>query len=310
MKNIVIKFVTPKDTSLLLTEDKKLRLDLPVGQIEFDVEIMDVGIYNMFTLKSKELDFDISEDLKSKIFDSLYLTCLEFPLNLLLKPEILTNFVPESSIKETSLKHNINLKADFIGIQSNSSDTIYIGSLPVTCKCESSIKSFEETLNRFINLEFKKNDRLIRSIELLNSSNYLTVINQPSRFILLITAIETLVDQPKISLQGIEFIDNVQNEIDNFNIVKEEKDSLKSGIGKLKSMSIGRAVKKLIKTLLDPNKKYNGYEPLEFFNKAYDLRSKFVHDGLTKTEFLDMKNSQLYDFTKDLIINYLKKICC
>jgi hypothetical protein len=43
-----------------------------------------------------------------------------------------------------------------------------------------------------------------------------------------------------------------------------------------------------VKKYLGTDKIYNGFKPSAFFSKAYDLRSKFVHNGKTETKYLKL----------------------
>ena len=309
MEILVIKFVTPKNRSLTLKEDKQIKIESSKGPIFFKITVTDIAIYNLYTLKSNELQFAISEEDITKIWESLYLLCMEFGISILTNMNILSSFVPKHALEKLRLDHNINAISDFVGVRVVPSDALFVSSLPPTVLCESDIKIFEELLNKYISLDFIKNDRIIRAIEIFNSTDYLTIVNESGRFILLMAAIESLIKQPDVSQETKKFIEYSQNEIDKFPIETREKNSIKNSLGKLKRTSIRRAGKNLIELLLDSDKKYNGFSPTVFFDKAYELRSRFVHDGFTYTDSLNMRHNQLYDFTKDLIINYFNKVC-
>jgi hypothetical protein len=310
MEILVIKFVVPRHYSLSTPDNQQLKLELPQGQLVFDISEIDATIYRCYTLKSNNLEFKITKETVSKIWDSLYLLCLEFDISILSNPDLISFYIPNQTIEEINKVSKINITPDFMGVQLVPFNTAFMGSGPVTLLAESDIKKFEELFNKYVNLNFKECDRIIRALEIYNSSNYLTGVNQSARFILLMSAIECLIEQDEVSTEAKFFIKNAQKEINNLQIQKSEMDSLRSSLGFLKRISIRQSGKKLVESLLNQEGKYNEYSPNDFFDKAYELRSRFVHDGLTKTDFLNMKTNELQRFTKDLLTNYFNKICC
>lgn len=309
MENLVIKFISPIGRSLLLTDECQLRLELPEGPVIFKVEVQDVGFYNAFTLKSQSLGFEIQKEVLTKMYNSLYLACMEFPISLLLNSDVLSNFVPQKTLDKLTQNHCVNVKSDFNGVQIHHSDTIFVTTLPVSTKSISDLKVFEEKLNKFIKLKYKTCRQIIRAIELLNSSYYLSSINHTARFIILMCAIETLLKPEEVSKRLQLTLETTKKRIKTLKIDPDEKKSILGSLEFLKKSSINRTGTILIERLLDKSKKYNEYSPTDFFKKAYDLRSKFVHSGIEKTKYLSIKNIQLESFVKDLICAYFNQIC-
>jgi hypothetical protein len=266
--------------------------------------------YRSYVFKSNEFDFPIDDELIQKIINSLYLTSLDFGNGLLINPNLKSSWIAKSFLADLKSQHGVNIEDDFIGVKVLPSDTKIMGAGPVTLHGKSSIKIFEEGLNKYINLNFTNSEKIIRAIEIYNSSTYLNIVNKSAGFILHMTAIEALIDQPKVSKRLQNSINSYLNRVNQLKIGKEEKSSINGSLNLLKKMSIKRSGKYLVESLLDTDKKYNGFSPSEFFSKAYDLRSNFVHFGITKTKDLDIKTIQMQSFTSDLLKAYFNKICC
>jgi hypothetical protein len=310
MEILLIKFAVPKSVSLSSGIKESIILQIPEGQVELKVTVNETILYRTYTLRSDDLKFKVSEDTIKRIWDSLYLLCIEMDLSILIDPGLIPFYIPKQRLKEMTKISKLDVGADFIGVKLLSSQALIIGSGPVSILCDSDINIFENLLSKYTNLNYIKSDRILRAIQIYNSSNYLTIVNYSARFILLISAIESLIEPDVVSKELSSFIDLTQTEVNKIDIDQKEKESFKGQLGNLKKASIRRAGLKLIEQLLDNSKKYNGYPPATFFDLAYDLRSKFVHEGRIKTESLDMKHNSLQTFTKDIITSYFNKICC
>jgi hypothetical protein len=310
MNFLRVKFIIPKSSSFLVEPDQKLKLDLEQGSLIFSIGASEADIFRSYTFKSNDFDFQISEETVQKIIDSLYLLCLEMDIGILINSDLRFSWFSESVRTEIKLEKGISIENDFIGASVVPSGTIFIGSNPITISSNLNFTRFEGLFNKYMRLKLQKSEKLIRAIEIYNSSNYLTIINQSGRFILLMSAVESLIDQPRGSKRLQFSLDSYIKRIKKLKIESEEKDSIVGSLFLLKNASIKRSGKILVKFLLDNEKRYNGFQPSTFFSKSYDLRSKFVHYGITKTTDLNIKNIQMQDFVKDLLIAYFEKICC
>ncbi|HUX56304.1 MAG TPA: hypothetical protein VMV77_04980 [Bacteroidales bacterium] len=252
----------------------------------------------------------MNDETVQKIVDSLYLTSLEFGVGILINPDLKSSWFTKSFLEEMKSKNGMNIEDEFIGAQVVPSGTIFIGSNPVTIHSESSFKIFEELLNKYIRIKYRKSEKLIRAIEIYNSSTYLNIVNHSARFILLMTSIEALIDQKKVSKRLQNSLDSYIKRINRLKINSEEKTSIVGSLGLQKKGSIKRSGKILVEYLLDNDKRYNGFLPSAFFSKAYDLRSNFVHFGKTKSKDLNIRTIQMQEFVKDMLKSYFENISC
>jgi hypothetical protein len=310
MNILRIKFVIPNHYSFDLDNFQGFSISFNDLSLNFNITTSEFSSYRTYTFKSNEFNSTIDDEMIQKIIDSLYLTSLDFGNGLLINPNLKSSWIAKSFLEELKSQHAVSVEDDFIGVKIISSETKIIGSGPVTLHGKSSLKVFEEGLNKYLKLNFKNSDKLVRAIEIYNSSTYLNAINQSARFILYMTAIEALIDQKKVSKRLQYSINSYLKRVKQLKISNEEKSSINGSLNLLKKMSIKRSGKILVETLLNSNITYNGFSPSEFFGKAYDLRSNFVHFGFTKTKDFDIKTIQMQTFTSDILKAYFNKICC
>jgi len=143
---------------------------------------------------------------------------------------------------------------------------------------------------------FPVSDRKRLAYELFSasmSSNYVD-----SRFLLLMMAIETLIDQiirPSDELKQIDelIIITSQSNID-------RKASLIDCLRNLKTESVGSAGRRLASRLSNI---YMGKSPSKFFTNCYEIRSRLVHGAVPRVSIEDIGNliSDLEQFVCDLI---------
>jgi hypothetical protein len=309
MKFLRIKFVIPRGYSFANENNYKFTLVLNQGTLTFTIEISEDDPYRTYVFKSNDFNFDIPEETVQKIRDALYLLCVEFDIGILLTPDFKTSFISESVITEMKESGN-NVVHDFFGVNQLPSGTLIAGIFDVKVSLASGINYFEELLNKYVSLKYKKSDALIRALEIYNSSFYISGKNQSARFILLMSAIETLIEQPKVSKRLQRSLVSYVKRVKRLKIIDEERESVVGSLNQLKEISINRGGKYLVRHLLNDEKLYNGFIPVTFFNKAYILRSKFVHNGITKTKDLDIRTIQMQVFVKDILRAYFEKDCC
>jgi hypothetical protein len=309
MKFLRIKFVIPRGYSFANENNYKFTLVLNQGALTFTIEISENDPYRTYVFKSNDFNFDIPEETIQKIRDALYLLCVEFDIGILLTPDLTTSFIPESAITEMKGSGS-TVVHDFFGVNQLPSGTLIAGIFDVKVSLASGINYFEELLNKYVSLKYKKSDALIRALEIYNSSFYISGKNQSARFILLMSAIETLIKQPKVSKRLQRSLVSYVKRVKRLKIIDEERESVIGSLNQLKEISINRGGKNLVRHLLNDKKLYNGFIPVTFFNKAYTLRSNFVHSGITKTKDLDIRTIQMQVFVKDILRAYFEKDCC
>lgn len=302
-----IRFVIPEHYFLKIEDNQTLDLKVDQRLLHFKITSSEANIYRIYTLDSKPFDFIINSTSIQKIIDSLYLLCTELDYGVLINPNLSSSWFNKSHFNE--INPEIRIENNFIGAKVFPSGTKFIGSNPVSLHASSSLEKFETLLNKYVGLEHQNSENLIRAIEIYNTSIYLNIVNQTARFILLMTAIESLIEQPKVSKRLQNSLDSYIKRIKKLKIKSNEKASIQGSLYNLKKTSIKKSGKILVESLLDNDKKYNEFSPAVFFSHAYDLRSKFVHSGVTKTKYLDIRHNQLQSFVKDIIKSYFDKFC-
>jgi hypothetical protein len=309
MSFIRIKLIVPFTYYFPAKEQNELTLKIGQRTFTFSVSTIEASNFRTYTFKSNDFDFEINDDTVQKIRDSLCFLCLEMSIGILLNPELKSSWFSESFLSELSSINNANVIDDFIGVKVIPDGTICMTLPPPTVTSSVDIKTFEELFNKYVNLEYKNTERLLRAIEIYNSSNYLSIINQSARFILLMSAVEALIEQESVSKKLQNSLTSYIKRIKELKIKSDEKSSILTSLSFLKKISIKRSGKMLVNTLLDKDKRYNAFPPDIFFGKAYDLRSRFVHYGITKTKDLSIRTIQMQDFTMDLLKTYFEKVC-
>jgi hypothetical protein len=160
-------------------------------------------------------------------------------------------------------------------------------------------KSRDETLKTLaaafsINPIVHEKKRL--AYELFSASSFADYVD--ARFMLLMMAVETLVQQNERENEEQELIDQLISCVNNSNI--KNKDSIKGGLEGLRQESIGQAGKRLVSNL---SNNYLDLIPERFFSFCYSLRSKLVHGHIPRPTFEEVGNvcGALENLVADLI---------
>jgi hypothetical protein len=124
-----------------------------------------------------------------------------------------------------------------------------------------------------------------------------------ARFLLLMTAIETLIDPAERSAEARTHVDSlIAATARNDAIEDEERLSLEGSLGFLKRESFRQAGKRLVVDRLR-DREYEGKPASEFFSDCYDFRSRLVHglDPIPTWEEVNQMNGALERFMSDLL---------
>jgi hypothetical protein len=304
-----IKFVIPKHYSFELGTKPEININIKDQYLRFSVRTQETSMYRSYTLESETLDFTIDQAMLTKIKETMYLISIELDKGILINPALKTFSLGSDFQNQLTERSGVPVKVDEIGVSIVKKGTKFLNS-DAKASVKTKLTSFECLFNKYFNLVYKNDPKILAAIELYNSSNYLTIINQASIFMLYMSAIECLIDQEKVSKASLEIINKTQSELSSSEIDAIEKNSLIGSLEFIKRESIKRAGSKLVDKLLNPFDRYCSLSPVDFFNKAYDLRSKFVHEGASKTKHLDIRHNEMQRFCKDIITNYFIKICC
>jgi hypothetical protein len=123
-----------------------------------------------------------------------------------------------------------------------------------------------------------------------------------SRFLLLMMAIEALIDPAMRSVEACEHVDTLIKQTQQVPLAKEERDSMLGTLRWLRRESITQAGKRLAASRLGDRLYLNMPAPV-FFNHSYQMRSKLVHGNLPYPTFEDVGNTvgALELFVSDLL---------
>lgn len=180
----------------------------------------------------------------------------------------------------------------------------------ITASLQGSIPSnqFIEQLNLTIRNSSLIHEKFKRAIELYNSTSYLSRVNTSGRFILLMFSIECLISQKENKPEIISIILRAQENIGDLQIDEETKISILGSLAFLKNESIKKCRKSLVLELFaESNDMFNNMPPVKYFGRAYDLRSKLVHEGKSETKYLNIETAELQQFAISCLRKYYKK---
>ena len=155
-----------------------------------------------------------------------------------------------------------------------------------------------------------KKQPIIQNRELIAFTFFNASFFQPTidtRFLLLVMAIEALIEPIERSNNAIAHIDSLIEKTKSSKLEKKEKNSIIDNLRWLKQKSINQSGKHLVTSRLAPEKKYNEMSPEIFFSKCYKLRSNLVHGNLPIPTFGEIGNvvATLEVFVSDLLTNHI-----
>lgn len=100
-----------------------------------------------------------------------------------------------------------------------------------------------------------------------------------SRFLLLIMAVEALIEPEKRSDESLAHVDSLIQQTKNANLADQEKKSIVGSLEWLRLESINQAGKRIVNERLG-NRLYIGMTATKFFTHCYRIRSNLVHGSL------------------------------
>lgn len=313
MNCLRIRFVTPNGVKLQFYDDQEISLVITDIELKLKIRIHEIKSHNSIIYSFVSNPFDkmitISETDIQRITNSLYLSSLQQDYGILLDSSLQTGGITTDYKKMVYNQSGLVLDNSFIGVKVVDCNTKYIGVESAILGAKMPIEKFEQALNNYLSTNLDIDNKLIRAIEIFNSTKFISKYNQSARFLLCMVAIECLIEQKKSDKKVIKIVDSAIKKVRWSCIDKQEKQSVKSSLEHLKRESIGRSGRKLIEELfLHSGNKYNDLDPVNFFSKAYDLRSKFVHNGDTETKHFSIYESTIDTFTKDCLKRYYEGI--
>jgi hypothetical protein len=147
------------------------------------------------------------------------------------------------------------------------------------------VSEFANALESSFSYHDKIKPSLLLSMELYASSHFEN--NQRSKLIMIMSSLEALAEQEKLSERLGSTIEDLK-EVINKSAIQDEnlKNSLRGQIDSFKRESVRSAIQRLLKN------SQIGKEDIKFVDQAYSARSKIVHEGQRVPE-LSTLNSKL-----------------
>lgn len=157
------------------------------------------------------------------------------------------------------------------------------------------------SLNEFLTSAPKLTTPERVALEFFNASFFQT--SADARFLLLMTAIETLIEPTKRSSEARNHIDAlIEATSVNEAMREEERKSIRGSLGFLKEESFRQAGKRMVAERLG-DREYEGKAAAKYFLDCYDFRSQLVHgkDPIPTWAEVNQMNGTLERFVSDLL---------
>ncbi|EKD40207.1 MAG: hypothetical protein ACD_75C00141G0002 [uncultured bacterium] len=164
-----------------------------------------------------------------------------------------------------------------------------------------SIEGFIANLREIRSLSWHLTEKQRIAAELFSASFFDRVFR--SRFITLVTAVEALLEPARRCIEVQTIIDQARASAEALSKANPARQSLISGLERLREESIGQAGRQLADCLLK-DKSYDDMPPGRFFARCYTIRSQTVHNGVPEdpsVDFLTLGNS-CQQFVGDLLL--------
>ncbi|NEW49949.1 hypothetical protein GV792_07765 [Nocardia cyriacigeorgica] len=112
--------------------------------------------------------------------------------------------------------------------------------------------------------------------------------NPETRFVLLVTAIEAVLDQGERSAKFVQWLEHLISETKASGLDKGTRDAILNYLGMGKRESIGASAKRLVAPLGEQT--YDGLSSQAFFTACYTQRSNLVHANLPRTTVHELRS--------------------
>lgn len=164
------------------------------------------------------------------------------------------------------------------------------------------MEPFERTLRDAYNSRAALNQQDWLALSLFNSSFFQS--SSDSRFVLLIMAIEALLEPQMRSSVAVTHVDQlISTTQNNLSLTEDERNSLIGSLRWLRRESINQTGKKLAASRL-ADRTYRGVSPEDFFALCYRHRSNLVHGNVPIPDYqtIGSLSGELERFVSDLIV--------
>jgi hypothetical protein len=163
------------------------------------------------------------------------------------------------------------LRNSIHGLDVFEEDTVAIIASNATGKALRSPEALQNNIQDAMNLCADLSERQQICASLINDSFF--VANSDVRFVMCVSAVEALCDQRDVGNTYRSLIDTVLKCLPALEGIETEKKTLANLLRNQKGQSVTNAYRSKITTLLSPDE-------ADRFVELYDLRSKYVHDGI------------------------------
>lgn len=162
-------------------------------------------------------------------------------------------------------------------------------------------EAFRKEMDKALEVEVDLTEKELLAFTLFNASFFQH--NADSRFLLLVMAVEALVEPTPRSDDAIELVNQLIDQAKNSALQTKERDSIVSKLRELRNESISQAARHLVTTRLGVEKQYGELTPGSFFTECYRVRSRMVHGGTPypTIEEVGALTAPLETFVSDLL---------
>lgn len=173
-------------------------------------------------------------------------------------------------------------------------------SITATLTRGTSFEPFTKALLAAISARPTLTERDMLALALFNASFFQR--SADSRFVLLVMAVEALIDPAPRSAEAREHVDGLITQTRSSSLSEAEKQSIIGALHWLRNESINSAGRRLA-SARSPGKFYQEKSPTDFFSHCYQLRSNLVHGNLPFPTFEEVgaAAATLEVFVSDLL---------
>jgi hypothetical protein len=160
------------------------------------------------------------------------------------------------------------------------------------------VKNIIKPLDEIISSKNEFDQRLLIAIEIFTAAKLETT--ERSKFVNLVSSIEPLAAQKKYEDDELlKLLKDFKSQIKSLSLESSIRDSLIGRIDHLKTESVSKAIRRVIKEKLP-----NDQSSLEIIEEAYGLRSRILHEGATDAD-LQQKSIEVESVIRSLIEQFI-----
>ena len=178
-------------------------------------------------------------------------------------------------------EHGRELRGEMHGLMVYKKDTIRIWGVQAHGIVSIDQNTLQEKIVPWFDKKLSLTERQRNCAALLNDSFFIS--SSDGQFILRVSAIEALCEQPSISAEELDVIDRLTRFLANISANDDIKASVKRTLSNAQRTSVRRACMTKCRTLLNDSQ-------AKEFDSLYALRSDFLHDGRGRGQLSEASN--------------------